>query len=239
MPHYVANMWMKSNDGESLLAAFYGPSMLNTHMKGVQVGIEQATMYPFENEIVFTLDPERPVSFDVLLRNPSWSKNTKVIAEGAEIVHEQGFIRVSDRWDKGDKIRILFSSPVEVRTSFNNELYVRRGALLYALKIDAENKATKVWEGTDFANYDILPSGEGEVGRYIGYRLPLHTQIKVLTDNTLLVYEKNSSASPDFPFDEPYGKISCDFIYKGETTRDELVPIGSTLLRRTTFPEGR
>jgi len=59
MPYYVASMWMKTEDKKTLVAALYGPSVLNTSIAGTQIEITQKTLYPFENDIELYLKPEK------------------------------------------------------------------------------------------------------------------------------------------------------------------------------------
>ncbi|WP_294083328.1 beta-L-arabinofuranosidase domain-containing protein [Proteiniphilum sp. UBA5384] len=239
MPYYVSNMWMKGDNGKSLVAAFYGPSNLNTKITGVPIKIEQLTMYPFENEITMVVNPDDTVTFDILLRNPSWSKTTKVMAEGARILFEDDFIRLTKQWSKGDEVKIFFTPSVDVKVSYNNELYVKRGALLYALKINENRIATKIWDNPGFANYNIIPFDNKEVNRFQGYKLPVGSNINVLSDTTMFAYWKNPGSSLDFPYDTPYGTITATFLYNGQRVQEKLVPIGSTILRKTTFSTER
>jgi len=70
-------------------------------------------------------------------------------------VKENGYVRLTKKWRRGDCVKIRFTPRIEVRTANNNELYVRRGILLYALGLDEKLVATKEWTGTDFANYNV------------------------------------------------------------------------------------
>jgi len=237
MPYYVANMWMKTGDGKALVAAFYGPSVLNTSIAGTQIEISQKTLYPFENEIELHINPEKEKKFDILLRIPSWSADTRIEAGNAKQVKENGYVRLAKKWKKGDSVKIRFTPRIEIRTANNNEFYVRRGALLYALGLENKLVATKEWTGTDFANYDVTLANTDDVNIFREYKFPKAQNIKAYTDSTVFVYKTNPEASLKFPYDKPYGNIYTNFLYKGKDVKDTLVPIGSVVLRRVTFPD--
>ncbi len=231
MPYYVSNMWMKTGDGKALLAAFYGPSILNTKLGDTEVEIVQQTLYPFEEEVTMVVNPAKDARFDILLRIPSWSKETRVVAEGAVQARENGFIRLSKQWTKGDAIKIQFTPEVEVKTTHDGEFYVKRGALLYALKFDHSSTATKKWEGTDFANYDTRLANKEDAGKFSDFKFPARLD----AGHSLFAYSRNPDADALHPFDVPFGFIKAPLLLQGKPTEAELVPIGSTVLRKTSF----
>lgn len=235
MPYYVSHMWLKTADDKSLVAAFYGPSVLNTKINGTDIEIRQQTLYPFENEIELVVNPAREMPLDILLRVPSWSARTDVTAEGAKQSSEEGCIRLTKTWKKGDTVKVVFNPEVEVKTTYNNEHYVKRGALLYALKFEDTKIPTQKWEGTDFANYDVRPVQKEDAGKYSDYKFPASQTSK--TASAAFSYTPNQKASPRFPFDTPYGFVRAKFLFEGKEVEESLVPIGSTLLRKTSFEE--
>lgn len=231
MPYFVSNMWMKTGDGKALLAAFYGPSTLNTKVAGTDVEIVQQTLYPFEEEVTMVVNPAQDARFDILLRDPSWSKETRVVADGAEQSRENGFIRLSKQWTKGDTIKIQFAPGVEIKTTHGGECYVKRGALLYALKFDHSSTATKKWEGTDFANYDTRLANKDDARKFSDLKFPA----KPVAGGPQFTYSRNSDADARFPFDTPFGFIRGPLLFEGKPVDEALVPIGSTVLRKTSF----
>lgn len=235
MPYYVSNMWLKSEDEKTLVAAFYGPSVVNTIINGTKVYIEQKTLYPFENEIEMIIQPEKETKFDILLRIPTWSSNTKIEIEGANIIAENGYVRLKKTWKKGDVINISFHPKVEIKTTFNNQFYAKRGALMYALGLENTNTPTKFWEGSSFANYDLQLKNKEDEKKYLEYKLPSTQNVKAYSDSTLFVYSRNLNASKQYPYDNAYGFITTKFIFQGKEIEGKLVPIGSTLLRKATF----
>jgi len=177
------------------------------------------------------VNPAQAARFDILLRDPSWSKETRVVADGAEQSRENGFIRLSKQWTKGDTIKIQFAPGVEVKTTHGGECYVKRGALLYALKFDHASTATQKWEGTDFANYDTRLSKKDDAGKFSDLKFPA----ELVAGSPLFTYSRNPDADARFPFDTPFGFIKGRLLFEGKPVDESLVPIGSTVLRKTSF----
>lgn len=229
MPYYVSHMWLRAND--ALLAAFYGPSVVKTPVNGVDVEIRENTLYPFENDVEMEVNPAREAKFDILLRIPPWSTKTGVVSEGAQQTRREGYVKLTKIWSKGDKIKITFTPEVEVKTTHDNESYVKRGALLYALKFDDIRTPTEKWEESDFANYDVRLADKADAKKFADCKLPSGNS----PVSGAFVYSRNEEASSQFPFDKPYGVIKTKFRLDDRDVEDVLVPIGSTVLRKTSF----
>ncbi len=229
MPYYVSHMWLRA--GDALLAAFYGPSVVKTPVNGVEVEIRENTLYPFENDVEMEVNPARETRFDILLRIPPWSTRTDVVSEGALQARREGYVKLTKTWSKGDRIKISFTPEVEVKTTPDNESHVKRGALLYALKFDDIRTPTEKWEGSDFANYDVRLADKADAKKFADYKLLSGKT----PDSAAFVYSRNEEASSQFPFDRPYGVIKTKFRMEGREVEDVLVPIGSTVLRKTSF----
>ena len=171
MPYYVSNSWMKSADGKAIVAFLYGPSEVNTSLNGVKVKLVETTLYPFENSVKISVNPSETKNFDVLLRNPDWSKNTRVTAIGATVKFEKGFIRVTRNWTKGDVINLTFEDKVVVEKFMNNELFLKKGALIYALPLAGKLTSTKEFEGGKLANYDVTLANVNDGDKFNEYKI--------------------------------------------------------------------
>ena len=101
MPLFVRAMWMRTPE-DGLAALLYGPSVVNTEVKGVRLRVEEKTDYPFSSVISITLSPERAVDFSLVFRNPHWSKATQVHCEGATVSLEGDYFTVRKVWNKSD-----------------------------------------------------------------------------------------------------------------------------------------
>ena len=238
LPSYIDGMWLKNAAADTLYAMLYGPVQVTTTVAGVKVAIDEKTLYPFEGAVTLDITPETEKEFAIVLRNPSWSKNTKVTSPGAKISPvEDGYITVRKTWAKGDKIGIEFDQQITLKRAGNNEFYITRGPLIYAMKIDEKRTATKKFEN-GLANYDVTPANPETAKKiYNTYRMPPNADIRFARNATLFQYEKNPGADPQHPFDKPWGFIKGRFAENGNYFDGTLVPIGSTVLRRETFRE--
>lgn len=240
MPYYTANMWLKSADGTILYAALLGPSAVDTHVNGVRVKVEERTMYPFENTLSFVVTPEKNAVFTLAVREPGWSAQTKVEASGAEIIRKEGSIFIRKRWSAGDTVHVQFDASVRIERFHDNEDFVRRGALVYALRIDDRKTATRLFEQDSLANYDVTPVCD-ELRTLFAETMIEGNPATIQTRNpNYFRYEANPTANAEYPFDAPYGFIRGRLVGPDHRTFPAtFVPVGSALLRKVTFREDK
>ena len=220
MPHYISRMWLRLKDGSGLAAYTYGPAFLNTEINGVKVTIEQVTTYPFAERVTFKISPEQDVTFSLYLRNPRWSAHTAVSAVNAQITEADGFYIVTKQWQKGDEVTVSFTAEVTAVLNVNGEYSVRRGPLQYALPIPHEAQKIKSYSVPDYFDYNLVPQDIKQA-----YQVIFLDGSKA---NLGLTVVKNEDGARKRPFDTP------PIILQAGTQR--LVPLGSALLRRATFP---
>lgn len=75
--------------------------------QGQTVMFDTATEYPRHGEIRITMHLEAPETFELLLRNPAWSKRTALCVNGAPVPPEEGYIRLQRTWRDGDVIALI------------------------------------------------------------------------------------------------------------------------------------
>lgn len=75
---------------------------------GKELVIKTTTKYPVCGKIHVEIDIESIESFEVLVRNPYWSKSTKVSVNGELIETNDGYIKINREWQAGDCIDIEF-----------------------------------------------------------------------------------------------------------------------------------
>ena len=68
-----------AHDDENLYVTFYAESATTAEVGGTTVAIEQETAYPNEGEIEVALNPEKPASFNLALRIPTWAQNDRFV----------------------------------------------------------------------------------------------------------------------------------------------------------------
>ena len=232
-PLFVRGMWVRTGE-TGLAATLYGPSTVKTSVNGVKVQIEEKTDYPFSSEIYFVLSPERPADFPVTLRNPGWSKNTRVTCEGATVRRGGNYFLVRKTWMKGDQIRLEFNETVVGTTASNGEIALQRGPLVYALRIPEVAKDIKDYDLPGFADLEYLPSQ----GAHWSYAL----DPSVGNGNFGFSAKTDKDINMQYPYDIAPVQLEGKLINLDTGQRQDvlLIPMGSRLaiLRRVTFPMG-
>ncbi|MEM9546220.1 MAG: beta-L-arabinofuranosidase domain-containing protein [Bacteroidota bacterium] len=211
LTYYLDQMWGRS--GNELTALLYGPSKLTTKLNGVEVSIEQKTEYPFSDKIVFEISVSEPVEFKVSLRKPQWAERLKL--ENADFSVEGDFYKIYKGWKNGDLVVVEFEHNVEAKKLDNGEVYFQRGPLVYALDIPHRRENIKAYEIDRFDDYYCHATNE-EFRDLVWKR----SDMKYINDSDRGVLLK--------------GKLWDEA--KKEEKGVELVPMGTTVLRRVTFP---
>lgn len=125
-----------------------------------EIKLSQKTGYPWDGNIVIAVDPKKTEVFDVLVRVPGWVKNepvpsdlysymnpkketVKLKVNGVDVdstISPNGYMTVSRKWKKGDKIEITF--PMDVHRTLANEkveddrgkVSLERGPIVFCLE---------------------------------------------------------------------------------------------------------
>lgn len=214
--YYMDYMWMETENG--IAALMYGPSVLNTQIGGIQVQIDQITSYPFTDEIQFQITTDKIVEFEIQLRKPSWSDDVTVEIDGAEITNSNDYIYLTKEWRTGDVISIRFKNEIKVESFNEDEVYVQRGPLVYAYPIPSRKEVIKEYEGSYFEDYYLFPESDS----YSTLGINLNSLIQESSTDSYSHYNGRLPVAPILTVSE-----------KGESF--QLVPMGTTKLRRVTF----
>jgi hypothetical protein len=162
-PKFAASLWLRNGDGEedSLTAAAYAPSRVELEIGGVKVVARLETDYPFRETLRFTITVERPVRFPLYLRIPGWCRDAKVQVGGEAPVdgHAGGFHHSLERtWEGTTEVLLTLPMPAELVRGQRGALALKRGPLVYALKIGEDWRRVH----TD-APFRDLPHADWEV----------------------------------------------------------------------------
>ncbi len=156
-PRFVQTMWMKKDGG--LAAVAHGPSRVTAKLACGTVTLREETDYPYSGKVTIRVVAGGG-AFPLFVRVPRWAKCA-----------DAGTFRRFDRtWKAGDAIELDF--PMETELSFwaSDAVAVRRGPLLYALKMDADWKKVEKYKvpyerreignfGGNFPRWEIRPKG--------------------------------------------------------------------------------
>jgi uncharacterized protein len=109
----------------------YGPgsATIATEAAG-EVGLEQATRYPFDGEIRIRVNPERSARFPLRLRIPRWTDRAGVRINGGDagVAATPGaWVSLDRDWRAGDEIAISFPMQPRLHRAVNRNVQESRG----------------------------------------------------------------------------------------------------------------
>jgi len=162
LPGFVAGIgrWIYAKDARSIYVNLYSGSSAIIDLLDRSVKLTQETLYPWQGRIHITVEPDRPGSFDLCLRIPSWAQGrpfpcdlyrfdnpspvgwtVKINGDPMDrIALNNGYIRIGRQWKSGDRIELHLPMPVRRIYACENVKYDRGrvaimcGPLVYCLE---------------------------------------------------------------------------------------------------------
>jgi DUF1680 family protein len=134
--------YVYSTSAEGLYVHLYASTRASVELGGQTVQVEQATQYPWHEQIRLTISPERPAVFAVRLRKPGWCRTATVKVNGkpAETTTDKGYLVLQRTWKQGDAIELKLAMPVErleaspAVGSDCGRVALQRGPLVYCVE---------------------------------------------------------------------------------------------------------
>jgi DUF1680 family protein len=206
-PYYIQNMWMKN--GKGFVAMLLGPCEVTTKWNNVEVKIREITNYPNDFNVDFEVEVAHPVTFEIIIRKPSWSKTFSITPSATE---KNDYIAFRKTWSGKTKIKLQLYPAIKALRDQNNEYYFMYGPLVLAYPIEAIEKVTKSFPLAGF--YDLQYS-------------PVSLVIYQSCNKKVFIDETNKS-------DLHFKSIMLNPENK-QKEEISLVPIGTTILRQVTF----
>lgn len=249
-PYFVKTMWAATGDN-GLAAMAYGPSTVTALVgDSVAVTIAEQTSYPFGEDVKLVLTTPGDVHFPLKLRIPAWCSEPQVKVNGVAQsgVAPGAFYAISRTWSNSDVVSLDFPMSVRVAEEVNGSVSIRRGPLVYSLKI-GENWSVRNDYGNGFREYEVLPTSawsyallidkdnpEASIG--VNKRaMPENPYIQSATPVTLTVAARqltlwNYAHNGRIATDPPFGEAEA----LSDTVQLTLTPYGAGTLRVTCFP---
>ncbi|WP_299467445.1 beta-L-arabinofuranosidase domain-containing protein [Mucilaginibacter sp.] len=188
--YYAENSWMGTPDN-GLVAQLYTEGQVNAKVgSGTRVSITETTKYPFKDQVNFTVNTAKSVSFPLYLRIPTWCKDASVKINGVPVKVSSStgeYIRLAKTWKNGDKVTLHLPMQLKVRqwAKNKNSVSVNYGPLTYSLKIEEkyikeDSKKTAIgdsrWQvGADpekWPSYEIHPASAWNYGLIVDEKHP-------------------------------------------------------------------
>ncbi len=229
MPYFVEGMWMRDLQNDGLAAVLYGPNTLSTSIRGTRIKIHEETGYPFTDAITFHVDPAEAVTFPLTLRKPHGCENiTLEMPDGATMKEEDDTFVIEHQWKKGDQVNMILNFKVQQigqpasKSVKEKGVYVKRGAIVYALPFKHDIVPVKEHHNSGFYRYRITP----ENTQAWEYRLDLDGPFEF----------EPAKDEIRAPWDDPAVHLNVWLVDEQDTKEPfALVPMGNTIFRRVTF----
>lgn len=145
-PYFTEHLIMATADNGVATMLYAANETTAKVADGVNLRIEEATHYPFEETITLTLHPEKEVTFPLYLRIPAWTDDVTVTVNGASQFAGNAagkYVCLSQQWKEGDVVTL--SLPMKVKSTVwqqnKSSVSVNYGPLTLSLKIDEEYEA--------------------------------------------------------------------------------------------------
>ena len=157
LPTFV---FYRANDGVTV--NLYTPSQATLNLEQ-QVTVKQETDYPNSGRVRLSIAPEKPVTFTLRLRIPSWTTKASVTVNGqpARDAGKPGtFFEERREWKPGDQVELDLPMPwrlVKGRQRQAGRVAVMRGPQVFCLD-PRQNPALTKLDGTDLGYIALNPA---------------------------------------------------------------------------------
>lgn len=205
LPGYVY-----ATKGKDLYVNLFMANASEVKVNGKEVALEQITRYPWDGNIVLTIDKNRAGEFNLKIRIPGWVRNQvvpsdlyyytdgkrlnysiQVNGEPVQYTEDKGYACIQRKWKKGDRVELHFD--METRIVKANDkveadrgrVAVERGPLVYCAE----------WPDNDFDIQSILVNRTPSFSPY--FRPDLLYGIMTLKGNAqTLSYDERGRLAP-------------------------------------------
>jgi hypothetical protein len=170
-PKFVSHLWMRSDDG-GLVAAAWAPCEVRTTIGDVPVVVAVETGYPFRDAIGVTIETPRPLRFPLWLRVPAWASGARIRVgrEDPAPMTPGSLHRVERMWAGKHELTITLPMRAVVSTRYHDAVSVERGPLVYALRIGeawTQVNADKPHRELPHGDFEVRPTTPWNYGLVI------------------------------------------------------------------------
>lgn len=163
--------------GNSIFVNLYSQMETNIQLNPQnKILLKQETTYPESDQIMISIDPEKPESFAVNLRIPAWSTHSEVSVNGTPVndVAAGTYLKILREWKKGDQISLKLDLSGRLVT-LNGYQAILRGPVLLARDSrfnDGFVDETAVIRNSD-QKVELIPEKENPDNIWMSFTAPL------------------------------------------------------------------
>ena len=129
---------------DTVYVQLFAASEATVELPGGRVILIQETDYPWEEEVVLRVHPEKPFEFTLAVRIPGWCRDPGLRINGDDVnlgsLMKKGYAKIRRKWHGGDRVELLFPMPIErvrahpeVRAAAGR-VAIMRGPIVYCLE---------------------------------------------------------------------------------------------------------
>ncbi len=252
-PYYAEHLWMATPDN-GLAAALFSECNVKARVgDGTEVTVAEKTHYPFDEQVEFTVDAPRRVTFPLYLRVPGWCDSAAIAINGERVplvTAPLRYIRIERAWAPGDRVQLSLPMKVSLRTwtANHNSVSVDRGPLTYSLKIGEKYVragGTDQWPAWEIYpttpwNYGLVLPPDNPASAFEVVRRPWPASNMPFThEGTPIELTATGKRIPEWQLDR-FGLVATlhDSPVKSEEPAEKitLIPMGAARLRISSFP---
>lgn len=165
--------WAYSLTGNGVAVNMYGGNKLSTELvDGSVIKLKQDTQYPWDGNVVITMEECKSAPFDMMLRIPDWADGSKLMVndEDVDVTVTAGTFAVINRaWNAGDVItlempmdvKLLVGNPKIEET--RNQAAVKRGPVVYCMESPDLPKGTSILDVYIPSDIKLKPSHDARL----------------------------------------------------------------------------
>ena len=231
-----------------LAALVYSPCQVTAKVgeHATVVSVTEKTDYPFRGSVRFEVSLDEATQFPLHLRVPSWCDQAELKVNGQlQSAARAGRVAIIDRrWESGDVVELNLPMQLEIKRWHENSVGLRRGPLVYALRIEEEwqdrpayreVRPLSPWNyallenslGDLPRNYAVIETGEVAKNPWSLETVPIEIRTEAVRLPAWRLYNEMAGPIPWSPQARPSGAVPEAIT---------LVPYGSTTLRISAFP---
>lgn len=136
--------YIYSQNEQEIAVHLYVQGTVQLNMQGQTVILRQQTQYPWNGQVTFSVELEKPTAFALRLRIPGWSSEATLLLNGepfdVQALSKDGYAKIERMWKNSDQVSLQLPMP-PVRmyafpeiTSDIGLVALQRGPIVYCLE---------------------------------------------------------------------------------------------------------